>query len=164
MLIFTSLAAFPKFTIKFIVKIYINNAKKLTKNTIRIARSKIFFIIYFKSYEFFRGMWSKLTICYESKLDPYILDDVTDDRIKVDLNKSCCLFDISLSSLKIFHILGMAENVKSQANTVLKFGFVLGATRFCGIMKIMLIKLNIKLMLNSVSLTRTKGGKIYYLV
>uniref|UniRef100_A0A915P0K1 Uncharacterized protein n=1 Tax=Meloidogyne floridensis TaxID=298350 RepID=A0A915P0K1_9BILA len=29
-------------------------------------------------------MWSKLTICYESKLDPYILDDVTDDRIKYE--------------------------------------------------------------------------------
>jgi len=32
-------------------------------------------------------MWSKLTICYESKFDPYILDDVTDDRIKVNLNE-----------------------------------------------------------------------------
>nr|CAD2191094.1 unnamed protein product [Meloidogyne enterolobii] len=94
------------------------------------------------------GMWSKLTICYESKLDPYILDDVTDDRIKVNLNESCCLLDISFSSLKIFHILDMVENVERQVNTVLKFGFVLGATRFYGIMTIMLMKLNIKLMLN----------------
>uniref|UniRef100_A0A914NIV6 Uncharacterized protein n=1 Tax=Meloidogyne incognita TaxID=6306 RepID=A0A914NIV6_MELIC len=67
MLIFTRLDAFPKFTIKCIVKIYINNAKKLITNIIRIARR----------------MWSKLTICYESKLDPNILDDVTDDRIKL---------------------------------------------------------------------------------
>jgi len=49
MLTSTSLAAFLKFTIKCIVTIYINNVKKLTKNTIRIARSKNFFITYFTS-------------------------------------------------------------------------------------------------------------------
>ena len=58
-------------------------------------------------------MWSKLTICYESKLDPNILDDVTDDRIKVNLNESSRLFNISFSSLRIFHILDMVENVGS---------------------------------------------------
>ncbi|CAK5048585.1 unnamed protein product [Meloidogyne enterolobii] len=52
------------------------------------------------------------------------------------------------SSLKIFNIPDMVENVERQVNTVLKFGFVLGATRFYGIMTIMLMKLNIKLMLN----------------
>jgi len=46
MLTSTSLAAFPKFTIKCIVTIFINNVKKVTKNTIRIARSKIFYYLF----------------------------------------------------------------------------------------------------------------------